>query len=98
MDVGRILKMHLYRDKIIALTNRVALVAMILLLYWVFIFISITVFDFKVFKENITETFYLSVIGILALLAGAVIVNVMFNLTKIFLLGANKIGELPNAS
>jgi len=29
------------RDKIIALTNRVALVAMILLLYWVFIFISI---------------------------------------------------------
>lgn len=71
------------RDKIITLTNRVALVAMILLLYWVFIFIAITVFDFKVFKENITETFYLSVIGILALLAGAVIVNVMFNLTKI---------------
>jgi len=83
MDVGRILKMNLHRDKIITLTNRVALVAMILLLYWVFIFILITVFDFKVFKENITETFYLSVIGILALLAGAVIVNVMFNLTKI---------------
>jgi len=29
--------MNLHRDKIIALTNRVALVAMILLLYWVFI-------------------------------------------------------------
>jgi len=68
---------------IIKWTNRVALAAIILLVYWVFIFISITVFSLKVFQENITESFYLSVIGILALLAGAVIVNIMFNLTSI---------------
>lgn len=68
---------------IIKWTNRVALAAIILLVYWVFIFISITVFSLKVFQENITESFYLSIIGILALLAGAVIVNIMFNLTSI---------------
>ena len=53
------------------------------MIYWVFIFISITVFGFKVFRENITQTFYLSILGILALLSGAFIVNIMFNLTKI---------------
>ncbi|MCF7929474.1 MAG: hypothetical protein K9L29_10360 [Spirochaetales bacterium] len=68
---------------IIKWTNRIALAAIILLVYWVFIFISITVFSLKVFQENITESFYLSVLGILALLVGAVIVNIMFNLTSI---------------
>lgn len=70
-------------DRIIKLTNRLALFAIALLVYWVFIFISITVFNFKIFRENITEIFYLSVFAIFALLAGAIIVNVMFNLTKI---------------
>ena len=70
-------------DRIIKLTNRLALFAIALLVYWVFIFISITVFNFKIFRENITEVFYLSVFAIFALLAGAIIVNVMFNLTKI---------------
>jgi hypothetical protein len=36
-----------------------------------------------VFKENLTEIFYLSVIGILALMFGALIINLMFNLTRI---------------
>ena len=71
------------RDRIIRLTNRISVIAIVLLLYWVFIFIVSTVFKFKVFRENITESFYLSIIGILAVLGGAVIVNVMFNLTKI---------------
>lgn len=52
-------------------------------MYWVFIFILITVFGLKIFRENITETFYLSVVGILALMFGALIINVMFNLTRI---------------
>jgi len=68
---------------IIKWTNRISLIAIALLIYWVFIFISITVFDFKVFKQNITQSFYLSILGILAVLMGAVIVNVMFNLTSI---------------
>jgi hypothetical protein len=70
-------------DTMIKWTNRICLFAITLLIYWVFIFISITVFDFKVFRENITETFYLSILAILALMSGALVVNIMFNLTKI---------------
>lgn len=70
-------------DTIIRWTNRIAMFSITLLVYWVFIFISITVFSFKVFRENITESFYLSILGILALLGSAMIVNIMFNLTKI---------------
>ena len=71
------------RDRIIKLTNMVAIVAIVLLIYWVFVFVSITVFGFKVFRENITQTFYLSVMGILALLGGAVAVSVVLNLSRI---------------
>ena len=71
------------KHKIVTLTNRISLVAIMLLIYWVFIFVSITVFGFKIFKENITASFYLSILGILALLTGAVIVNIMFNMTII---------------
>ncbi len=71
------------REQIIRLSNTVAMVAMVMLVYWVFVFISITVFGFKVFRENITQTFYLSVLGVLALLAGAVAVNVILNLSRI---------------
>ncbi len=71
------------RNRIIKLTTIIALASIVLLIYWVFIFVSITVFDFKVFRENLTEAFYLSVVGIFALIAGALIVNVIFNLTKI---------------
>ncbi len=73
----------MYNKKIITLTNRVALMSILVLIYWVFMFTCITVFGFKVFRENITEAFYLSVLAILALLGGAIIVNVMLNLTTI---------------
>lgn len=68
---------------LVRLSNIIGIISIILLVYWVFVFISITVFGLKVFKENITETFYLSVVGILALMFGALIINVMFNLTRI---------------
>jgi hypothetical protein len=68
---------------LVRLSNLIGITSIILLVYWVFIFIAITVFGFKVFQKNITETFYLSVIGILALMLGSLIVNVMFNLTRI---------------
>ncbi len=71
------------KNKIIRLTNSISLISIFLLLYWVFTFISIQVFGFKVFRENLTESFYFSILGILSLLTGGVIVNVMFNLTKI---------------
>ena len=69
--------------KIVKLSNKIGIVSIILLIFWVFIFTIITVFDFKVFRENLTASFYLSVVGILALMSGALILNIMFNLTNI---------------
>jgi len=68
---------------LVKLSNIIGITSIVLLVYWVFIFISITVFGLKVFRENLTETFYLSVVGILALMFGALIINVIFNLTRI---------------
>lgn len=68
---------------LVKLSNIIGIISIVLLVYWVFIFISITVLGLKVFRENLTETFYLSVIGILALMLGALIINIMFNLTRI---------------
>ncbi len=68
---------------LVKLSNTIGLIAIILLVYWVFTFISISVFGLKVFRENITQTFYLSIMGILALMFGALITNIMFNLTRI---------------
>lgn len=68
---------------LVKLSNIVALISIVLLIYWVFVFIVTTVFGFKIFRENITETFGLSVLGIIALMAGSLMINVMFNLTRI---------------
>jgi len=68
---------------LVKISNIIGLISIILLIYWVFTFILIEVFGLKVFRENMTETFYLSILGILALMAGALIVNIMFNLTRI---------------
>jgi hypothetical protein len=70
-------------DQLIKGTNRVAIYATVALFYWVFVFLIITTFDLKIFKEHITEIFYLSLLGIFAILGGALILNVMSNLSKI---------------
>lgn len=67
----------------VKLTNIVAVVSILLLIYWVFIFVSTEVFGFKIFRENISQTFAMSVLGILALMGGSLMINVMFNLTRI---------------
>ncbi|MFC4476268.1 hypothetical protein [Flavobacterium chungangensis] len=69
--------------QIVRLSNIIGITSILLLLYWVFTFIVIEVFGLKVFRENMTESFYLSILGILALMAGSLIVNLMFNLTRI---------------
>lgn len=71
------------KKALVGLSNMIGVVSIVLLVYWVFVYICITVFGFKVFRENLTETFYLSVLGILALMAAALMVNIMFNLTRI---------------
>jgi hypothetical protein len=69
--------------QLVRLSNIIGIIAIVLLIYWVFTFITIEVFGLKVFRENLTQTFYMSVLGILALMAGALIINIMFNLTRI---------------
>lgn len=69
--------------KIVKLSNIVGLVSITLLIYWVFTFLLITVFNLKVFRENLTESFYLSVIGILALMFGSLMISIMHNLSSI---------------
>ncbi len=69
--------------QLVKLSNTVGIIAIVLLIYWVFTFIVIEVFGLKVFQENLTETFYMSVLGILALMAGALMINLMLNLTRI---------------
>lgn len=70
-------------DRLIKVTNKVAFYATVTLFYWVFVFLIITAFDLKVFREYMTEIFYLSLLGIFAILGGAIVLNVMSNLSKI---------------
>lgn len=67
--------------KIVKICNTIGLISIIMLIYWVVIFITITVFGLKVFKEDLTNTFYWSILGILALMFGALMINIMFNLS-----------------
>ncbi|MBI5675679.1 MAG: hypothetical protein HZC48_07645 [Nitrospirae bacterium] len=70
-------------DRLIRVTNRVAVFATFALFYWVFVFLIITAFDLKIFKEYMTQIFYLSLLSIFAILGGAIVLNVMSNLSKI---------------
>ncbi len=68
---------------LVKLSNFVAATAILLLIYWVFVFILVEVFGLKVFRENLTQTFGLSVMGILAMMAGSLMINIMLNMTRI---------------
>lgn len=87
------------RDALIRLSTSIALISILLLVYWTFTFISITVFDFKIFKENITESFFLSILGIFSILGGSLIVNLILNLNKIgeFMALQHTQGETPSS-
>lgn len=69
--------------QLVKATNIIAILGILGLVYWVFGFILIVVFGLKVFQENLTELFGLSVLGVLAVLAGSLILNIMLNLTRI---------------
>jgi hypothetical protein len=69
--------------KMVKLSNGIGFLAILALVYWVIIFITTQVFGLKIFKETITQTFNWSIIGILALMFGALIINIMFNLSRI---------------
>lgn len=70
-------------DFLIRTTNRIAVYACATLIYCIFIFITIKIFDMKIFEERITEIFSRSLQGIFCILGGAMILNIMSNLSKI---------------
>ncbi len=69
--------------KLVKISNIIGLISILLLMYWVFSFVLIEVFGLKVFREHMTGMFGLSILGILALMAGALMLNIMANLTRI---------------
>jgi hypothetical protein len=69
--------------KIVKLTNIIGLIAVLALLYWVVIWGVNEIFGLRVFRETLSESFGYSIAGIMALLAGALTLNVMFNLSLI---------------
>ena len=75
--------MGLTPQSYVRLSNTIGVFSVILLLFWVFAFIVIQVGDLKVFGKEITQTFYFSIVAILALMAAALILNIMMNLTRI---------------
>ncbi len=68
---------------LVKISNVVASISIVLLIYWVFTFISVQVFGLRIFRQNISEIFAMSVLGLIALMSGALMINVMFNLTRI---------------
>lgn len=68
---------------LVRISNMIGIISITLLIYWVFVFMTVEVFGLKVFRENITDTFYMSILGIITLMFGALIINIMFNLTRI---------------
>ena len=69
--------------KLVKATNIIGMTAVVLLVYWVFALILIQVFGLKVFREHITEIFLMSILGILAVMGGTLMLNIMLNLTRI---------------
>lgn len=69
--------------KMVKLSNTIGFITVLALIYWVIIFIITQVFGLKIFRETLTQTFNLSIIGILVLMFGALIMNIMFNLSRI---------------
>ena len=68
---------------LVKISNVVATLSILLLVYWVFVFVTVEVFGLKVFRENMSQTFAMSILGILALMGGSLMINIMFNLTRI---------------
>ena len=69
--------------KLVKATNIIGMTAVVLLVYWVFALILTSVFGLRVFREYVTEIFMMSVLGIFAVMAGALMLNIMLNLTRI---------------
>jgi hypothetical protein len=70
-------------EAIVRWTNRLTIFAGIVLVYLVFALLVMGVFGLTVFRENSMEAFIAAIPGLVALMAGTVVVNVSLNLTRI---------------
>lgn len=64
-------------------TNWIAFAATFALFYWVVAFLTIQIFNLKVFRSRLIETFYMSLLGIFAIIGGALVLNIVSNLSRI---------------
>jgi hypothetical protein len=71
------------KTKIVSWANVVGMLAAVFLVYWVFIFLLNTIFDLKIFAKHLTTAFLTSILGLLALMASALIISLMLNITRI---------------
>lgn len=67
---------------IVKLSNSIGLIAILLLLFCVFGFIVTEIFDLQLISFS-KEFFGISILALLSLMAGALILNIMFNLSRI---------------
>lgn len=70
-------------QKWVKAVNTLGITAAVIMIYWVFAFLLVQVFGLKIFQQRITDMFGLSIIGILAVMAAALMLNIMLNLTRI---------------
>lgn len=70
-------------ETIVRWTNRLTVFAGILLVYVVFALLAAGVFGLTVFQEHSMEALMAAIPGLIALMAGTVVVNVSLNLTRI---------------
>jgi len=68
---------------IVKWTNRLGLLSVVFLLYWVFCAIVTGVFGLTVFQENTGEALAASVAIVISLMAGCLMLNIMLNLSQI---------------
>lgn len=71
------------RDRLIRLTTNIAIVAILLLIYWAFCFAVAAVFSFNFFNDNTTRICFSFGLIILIVLGGALLLNFILNLSKI---------------
>ncbi|MDR1341117.1 MAG: hypothetical protein LBK58_13840 [Prevotellaceae bacterium] len=65
------------------LSNIVGLVGIFALIYWIVIKMTTDVYRLKIFQEKTSDLFGWSIAGILAMMFGALMINIMFNLSRI---------------
>ncbi|MDR0348888.1 MAG: hypothetical protein LBH90_05265 [Tannerella sp.] len=79
--------------KMVKISNVIGFVSALALIYWIVIFTTLHVFGLRVFNEHTIAIFDYSIFGIMALMFGTFMMNIMLNLSRIVEGDKNK--ELP---